>query len=390
MKDTIVMFYGNLNTLNVFTNQMKKGFEHLGYEIYLFDLNQSLQSLGHLYAYMQNHTILAMIGFNNAFFGLKTESGRNVWEQLGIPCINILVDHPFWYRDILINMPRNSAILCIDRNHMNFVNRFYQNIAVNGFLAHGGTQISGKPKSLRERSIDVLYAGSLYYAQAESQKPDFSQWKIPAEMICEKTIMYLLDNAQLTIEDVFEMQIRELSIQVDEGELAEYMSACGYIERVVSSKIREKCLKTIAKSGISLVLFGNGWEQCEWVTLPNVQYGGMITPEAVLEKMEDAKIVLNTLPWFKDGTHERVFNGMLRGSVVVSESSKYLCEIIPPTAWCPFEITDEEELPMRIKRLLNDIEKAQKIADEGYRIAKDNYTWEMRAKEIHDDILQYL
>ena len=34
----------------------------------------------------------------------------------------------------------------------------------------------------------------------------------------------------------------------------------------------------------------------------------------MIDVMNDSKIVLNTMTWFKDGTHDRVFNGMLAKS----------------------------------------------------------------------------
>ena len=302
------------------------------------------------------------------------------------------MDHPFWYRDILLNMPSNSAVLCVDRNHMNFVSRFYPNIAVTGFLSHGGTAVDYTLKRVSERNIDVLYAGSLYKSKAESQKPNFSQWDIPGEEICKKTIAYLMEHRHVTIEKAFEQQLQQAGIELEDDEFIKYMSACGYIERVVSSNIRGKCLEIIAISGISLTLYGDGWNECDWVSLPNVHYGGMIRPEEVLVQMENAKIVLNTLPWFKDGSHERVFNGMLRGCVVVSESSGYLNEILPQEVWTSFDVEDEnlDELADQIKTLLGDSDRMQAIADAGYELCENVHTWEARAKEIHDDILQYL
>lgn len=396
MSKTLVLFHGELDTLNVFTNQLSDGFRALGYDIYMFDLTKSMESLGNLYSYIQNNVstspVVAMIGFNSAFFGLKTASGINVWEQLGIPSLNILVDHPFWYRDILINMPANSMAICIDRNHMNFVNRFYQNIGGSGFLAHGGTPCTNKLKPLNERQIDVLYAGSLYADMANIQKPDFSNYGFDAEAICNSAIECLMNNRGLTIEDALEDVVVTAGISLSEDELCAFISNCGFIERIVSSHFREKVIASIANAGLSLTIYGEGWDRCSWISNSNVTYVGRISPEQVLEKMEDTKVVLNTLPWFKDGSHERVFNGMLRGCVVVSEESQYLKELIPENAWIHYGIEDEDitALPERIKGLLNDLDNAQKIADAGYDFAMNGQTWQARAQEIHEGILQYL
>ena len=52
--------------------------------------------------------------------------------------------------------------------------------------------------------------------------------------------------------------------------------------------------------------------------------------------MNDAKIVLNTMTWFKAGAHDRIFNGMLAKAVVVTDDSTYLRR----------EFTDGRELVM--------------------------------------------
>lgn len=144
-----------------------------------------------------------------------------------------------------------------------------------------------------------------------------------------------------------------------------------------------------------MTIYGAGWENCEWITRPNVFYGGKISAEAVLEKMQDAKIVLNTMTWFKDGTHERIFNGMLQGAVTVSDSSVYMKEEFCGSPSCGekqdmvlFELDELEQLPAYVNELLQDMTKAQKIADNRYAKAKNLHTWKVRADELEEGLFQ--
>lgn len=387
----LVLFQGELDTVNLFSNQLKQGFLELGYEIFDFDLRQSTKSLGLLYQYIQDGSVTAMIAFNSLFYGMTLPSGENMWEVLGIPCINILVDHPYWYHNILMRMPSTGIVLCIDRNHMNYVNRFYPNISCNGFIAHGGTSLCPVRKPVSERKIDVLYAGSLY-ADYDQYKPDFSAWNFPAKEICERSIRQLLDEPKDTIEAVVEHQLLQADIILPYEELRRFISSCVYIERVVSSYYRERIVGSVAKAGISLELYGDGWSGCDWIGLPNVNYGGRVAPEMILSKMEDSKIVLNTLPWFKDGSHERVFNAMLCGAVAVSETSQYLEEVLPSDTWKAFDLSAESlsTLPQSIIELLSDENRLQKIASAGYELAASAHTWKARAMELHRDLLSAL
>lgn len=389
-KKRLVLFQGELDTLNLFSNQLKQGFIELGYEIFDFDMRQSARSLGLLHEFMQTGSVTAMIAFNSLFFGMTIPSGENMWEVLGIPCVNILVDHPYWYHNILMRMPATGIVLCIDRNHMNYVNRFYPNIPSNGFLAHGGTSLCTDHKPVSVRKIEVLYAGSLYIDYV--QRPDFSVWDFPAKQICDRSIEYLLSHPEETIENVIEKQLQLAGISLSDEELRRFISSCVYIERIVSSHYRERIVSSVARAGISLDLYGNGWENCDWIGLPNVHYGGRVTPEKILEMMEDSKIVLNTLPWFKDGSHERVFNAMMCGAVAVSETSRYLEEVLPSHVWVSFDLSAEGllTLPQRITELLADETRLQEIASAGQELALSAHTWKARAQELHEDLISYL
>lgn len=388
----LVFFHCELDTLNLFSNQLKQAFESLGYESFEFDLQKSTLSLGLLYDYIQGNPVTAMIGFNLPFFGMQLPSGENIWEVLDIPCINILVDHPYWYHNILMRTPRTGIVLNIDRNHSRYVERFYPDIPCTGFLPHGGTPAPHALKSISERAIDVLYAGSLFAEYAISQKPDFSLFHFPAEQICENCIDFLLAHPDRTIESVIEEQLLQNGIHLPDEELRVFVSSCVYIERVVSSYYREKIVGSVATAGIPLTIYGDGWGCCDWINRPNVHYGGRISPEDILLKMEDSKIILNTMPWFKDGSHERIFNAMLRGAVVVSETSSYLEEALPSDAWVPFTLHPDcmENLAGQIKYMLSDNSVMQSIASAGYHHAATEHTWESRALELHRDLLSLL
>lgn len=388
----LVFFHSELDTLNLFSDQLKQEFENLGYETFEFDLAQSALSLGLLYGFIQDGGVTAMIGFNMPFFGMQLPSGEKVWEVLDIPCINILVDHPYWYHNLLMRTPRTGIVLSIDRNHSHYVERFYPDIPCTGFLPHGGTPAHNPPKPVSERKIDVLYAGSLFADYAISQKPDFSLFHFPAEQICKNSIDYLLAHPDNTIEAVIEEQLLRSGINLPDKELRVFISSCVYIERVVSSYYREKIVGSVAMAGIPLTIYGDGWAGCDWIDLPNVHYGGRISPEEVLTKMEDSKIILNTMPWFKAGSHERIFNAMLRSAVVVSETSSYLEETLPAETWVSFKLSpkDLSVLPQRISNLLSNNHAMQTTASAGYQHALTNHTWQARAQELHRDLLSLL
>ena len=105
----------------------------------------------------------AVVTFNNLGFNMELKKGENIWESLGIPCINILMDHPMFHKNALDAAPDNAIVICPDRNHMKFVQRFYPDIQIAGFLPHGGKEKRLQYKPIKDRHIDVLYAGGISY-----------------------------------------------------------------------------------------------------------------------------------------------------------------------------------------------------------------------------------
>ena len=93
--------------------------------------------------------------------------------------------------------------------------------------------------------------------------------------------------------------------------------------------------------------------------------------------------MLNTMTWFKDGAHDRIFNGMLAGAVVVTDESDYLQNRFTSGQELEmFALPEIARLPQMVKALLEQPERAQRVADCGYHSAKEHDTWINRIDEI--------
>lgn len=94
---------------------------------------------------------------------------------------------------------------------------------------------------------------------------------------------------------------------------------------------------------------------------------------------------MNVMPWFKDGAHDRVFNTLLNGALLLSDDSIYLREILKDGGNCIlYNLENIEQMPERIKALLADEEKMQRMIDKGYEMARSAHTWAHRADFLSD------
>ena len=89
------------------------------------------------------------------------------------------------------------------------------------------------------------------------------------------------------------------------------------------------------------------------------------------------------MPGCTEGRHDRVFNGMLAGAGVVSDSSLYLREQFEDHREIElFELDEIGELPVIVQDLLDNLPRAQRIADAGHKKAVRAHTWKQRAEKI--------
>ena len=151
MRDRVILMVGLYDTLDIFTYELKKEFEKIGLEVMIFNSQDMEGSMIKLSEFIKE-PVKAVVTFNNLGFNMEIIKGQNIWEQLQIPCINILMDHPFIHKKALDNAPANAVVICPDRNHMKFVQRFYPQIPIVGFLPHGGKAKDISIKPICERS----------------------------------------------------------------------------------------------------------------------------------------------------------------------------------------------------------------------------------------------
>ena len=352
---------------------------------------------------MEEPGIDAVVTFNNIGYNLSFSEGKNIWEEKNIPYYNILMDHPFHYDQPLRHAPKTSRIFCTDRNHVTYLKRFYPELAHVDFLPHAGMEADisrpseagtcylsyGKEVShpcIKERQIDVLYAGGLSKYVAEGLVPDLGEiQEYDAFALTQEVLKNLIQNPYQTTEDVVETYFQSIGIQYSDEELCRQITKLRFLDSFATSYYREQSVRLLVEHGIKVAVFGGGWDQCEWADNPNLLYGGKVLAPQVLELMNHSKIVLNTMTWYKNGIHDRIINGMLAKSVVVTDTSQYLKEEqkkMADTGFVTFELPEIQHLPGIVEDLLQQADKMQAIADCGYLYAKNNHTWIKRAEYL--------
>ena len=149
-------------------------------------------------------------------------------------------------------------------------------------------------------------------------------------------------------------------------------------------KVLKQVVKVLADSGFELYLLGRGWENHPSIHCPNIhRIDDRIPYGQTLAYMADAKINLNVMPWFKAGTHDRIFNILLQHSLPLTDSSSWIDENFTDGVDIQlYDLKALDRLPHITRQLLSDPVRTWEMIEKGYEKAAEQFTWKQCAEQI--------
>lgn len=387
----IILIQSPVETLEYFSTQLGTALKKRGISVWYWNMRKPLESRealpGIVERYGKGETYL--LTFN--FIGLSGESQfafgelQTIWQKFQIPCYTILVDHPLYYYKPFLHNKGACTIICIDRDHRRFVKQYYPDYGQVHFLPLAGTSLN-RPKEYQNRKIDVFFAGN--YSPLENLEAALEGLDEESRTFCQDVARELIAYPERTVGQQLQERLFREFPTITNRELLACMYSMSYVDMYVRSYSRRELVCGLAERGVCVHVIGKDWEKAGCTSPENLICLGQMNSEQCLTYMSDAKIALNMLPWFWDGAHDRIFNGMLQGCVAVTDASKYLDEVLREGIdYVGYRRNDVEDLRDRVTSLLDNPKKAEEIAVSGYEIARKNHTWENRADFILNRIL---
>lgn len=410
------MIKNAVETLGYFSEQLAFEFAHCGIDTYFVDYDNLEDTMGRLPRFVLRDET-ALVTFN--FIGLSGEeffaNGRGgcVWEDYGIRYFNILVDHPLYYHKRLACPHPDMAVYCVDREHAEYLRRFYPGIRVR-FLPLAGNVLLNQmlPFSGQSRSTTMCSPGEQYdavwnYGDAlipyERRIYDlvFTANYVPIRSIYRRIealgpeyrdfyngiLEDLIENPAQSVDAVMERHIEEELGEISDSDKRAAMAGMLPVDLCVRAYFREEIIRKLAEQDIKIHVFGADWELLDCKKPWNiVKNEGMVNSAVCVRAVRNARISLNIMPWFKDGAHDRVFTAMLQKTVALTDESRFLRQELKDgenTAF--FSLKERQNLPDLVRKLLAGPQLAEVIAENGYRAAYERHSWRERAKELMRD-----
>ena len=311
-----------------------------------------------------------------------TMGGDNLFDICNIPFFNILLDHPMEHYDNLKTTCRNYHIICLDRKHVSFIKRYFPNIAGVYFLPlAGGNADNTEIKEISERSMELVFAGSLLKYSCEELLEGYKKYPEPYNGLILRVIDRMISHGGEDISEAFSyIMYDDLGWNgTDEGFL-DVLSEVQIANYFMRTFAREEILGMLLKMQFPIHLYGGGMERL-LKRYPNNKaiYHGRIPFNQMPEVYSDARIVLNINPMFKDGCHDRIPTAMLYGAAVLTDSNCYTDEVLSDKL---FSFANTDALAQELPQILEDEVTLNEIIIKGYEYAKSNMTWSKYVDEL--------
>lgn len=371
----ILMIQGEsqYDAISCFMNDLADGFRQLGCRVDILG-GITKDALDRTIYFEEYDVVLSFFGITSVLYDAINRNPNTLFFLF-------LVDHPYYRYDWLAEQHRNLIVSCIDRNHCNFLQKYYKNIDAVQFVPHGGNLSEKPPKPFADREIDVAFFGTC--SASNEYKSIVDQMSEDIMKIMDATIARVMQGECIPAEEILIQELRSGGIELSEAQLLELFVVLAFSDTYIRAKQREKLILHLAKSGLEVHVYGNGWEKDELAQYENIKRHGAVSYTEALDIMTNTKIVINKMPLFLDGSHERVFTAMLNGAVCCTDESGYWKqEFIDGESICFYDFQDLDNLENIIKELLLNLDKAGKIAQNGYDIAIHKHQWKNRAEQI--------
>ena len=347
----------------------------LGYAITCFDNTKPLEQIEQF----SGCHFDGIFDFNSNLPRIMTDSDEYFLDTIDGPFYDVILDHPLYHHDSLKIPLKDYHVICLDENHQHYIETNYPHIQSVDVLQMTGSGLSTPPAPLAARKFDVLFTGT-YTPLSEiidviDRSPVFLRDNIHRLIDCMKR------DPGLTMEDA----LTRLAIDTKDEVILEnfplHMQAYFTVDSYLRAYYRQEVIRTLLDADIPILVCGHGWEDFSCRGIKNLQIGGSFAFQDTFRIMERSRILLNVMPLFKAGSHDRIYSSMLNGCVTVTDLSEWLTREFQDEL-VTYDLAHLDALPGLITDLLSDPQKMQEIAASGYTTATSCHTWKNRAKAL--------
>ena len=315
-KITLLVNYNLYESKRHFTKKLAEAFERQNVKAHIVDVQESALNSSAISNIMRQQP--EMTCSFNAILPLKKD--HYLWDELEIPHLSMLVDPAIYSLD-LVKSPY-SIISCVDRFDCKMMTK--QGAKNVLFFPHAiERELSGDLQSVRP--YDIVFFGSCYDIEAIRLKWQAHYPKEVGEVIEEAANITLRD-VETPFVEAFIQAWNKTGKDFSGLNMPEILTFLDFYSR---GKDRIELIKSIKNRNVHV--FGDvqmgehGWKDY-LKGLPNVILHEPVSFDESLEILKKSKICLNSMPFFKNGSHERISASLACGAVPITTENLFVKE----------------------------------------------------------------
>ena len=369
------------SVINLFVENTVYFLRKKGHNVTIIDSNDA-DAINILLNIFNTQIVDLVINFGKATNPILND-GRPLYDAANTTLLAVYVDHPTYHISSLTENIKNFLCCFNDKQHVDYINEILPNHhKISFFLPHGGLtkniEEKNKIKSFieykKQKSIDIVFAGTFLN---DIEKPWHDNLAYPSKLLDEVFELFMYDD-YLSIQEAFKIVFDRNKILFSSIGKIQLSNLYRVVQNYIRSYSRILLIKKLSESGLNITICGNGWENFA-KEHKNINYIGALDIKENLELIKKAKVLINVTPTLRNGSHERVFTGMLNNTVLFSDRSRYYDEFFEDEKnilYYSFNSLNDDI--KKLKEILKDDKKLFDISQSAYKIVVKNHTWENR------------
>lgn len=375
----LVVNYNLYESKRHFTQKLAEAFNRKGIETKIIDVQQKPLQLMEIVQYRPD----LICSFNSI---QQDPNQKYFCDLIEIPYLAILVDPVFYSMTLTRN--KYTIISCVDRSDCEDLrsSAHFENVM---FLPHAVEKdLYGDCRS--ERPYDLVFIGSCY--DYESLRLNWRQeLPLPIQKVLDDAIDIILSDSFLPLTQALAQAWNSSGLS-PEG--VDFQKLFYYMDNYSRGLDRVELVRAI--KGAHVHVFGQLMEsekayQHDWSyylsNRSNITLHPPVPFSESLEILKRSKLCLSSAPFFKNGTHERIFTGLACGALPIVTDTLYIKDTFKSgeelLVYQPSNRGDVNEL---VTYFLSNESARQAIVQQGYKKVMQLHTWDQRVEQILQEL----
>lgn len=331
MRVVLIKGESRYEALRLFLDDIAAAFAARGYETAVIDAPAEPDLHTALAAVAAEQATTLVFTFN-ILGDYRDRDGRSLGQIFGAPHVVQYVDYPLTHWVGLDRTAPDTALLMIDRSHVESVAAIYgrDRFAFLGFSPHGAMGSPVAPTDdvgafVRERPIPILFAGSFY----EPRRPWWESQAPAIGSIFARAAEIALAHDCAPALAALDTALGEHGLDPTSVEIAEFRKLALHVHEHVRAHRRMQALTTAADLSLPVHVYGHGFE-AHLARFGSFTFGGEVESGEVVQLMARSRLVLNINANFAAGSHERPLMALLAGAAAVTDASSFYADAFSP------------------------------------------------------------